>query len=57
MLQRFSSVDQSEMKHFSDIKDWWKNGSEMAPLYSYNFARVEMIREFMKDFNSQHFSI
>lgn len=25
----------------------------MAPLYAYNFARVDFMREFMKDFNSE----
>ncbi|KAL4432255.1 hypothetical protein ABPG74_020223 [Tetrahymena malaccensis] len=52
-----SSVDSSEMKHFSQIKDWWKSGSEMAPLYSYNFARVNFIKEFMKDFNKQNYHL
>ncbi|KAL4480985.1 hypothetical protein ABPG72_014453 [Tetrahymena utriculariae] len=52
-----SSVDSSEMKHFSQIKDWWKSGSEMAPLYSYNFARVNFIKQFMKDFNNKDYHL
>ncbi|EGR34071.1 ubiquinone biosynthesis o-methyltransferase, putative [Ichthyophthirius multifiliis] len=42
------------MEHFSHINDWWKSGSNMAPLYQYNISRVDYIRQQIQQFEEKN---
>ncbi len=40
-----NSVDQAEMKYFSNVSDWWKPSGSMSALWSYNIARIKFMKK------------
>ena len=41
------TVDQSEIKNFSNISDWWESNGSMQALKAYNITRIDYIKKIL----------
>lgn len=47
LFRSFTSMNDSEVKKFNAMKDWWDENGSAKPLHAYNKTRVAFISEFL----------